>query len=65
MPVALIVGVLKAIIEFFSRFAVIKIRFDSKTEKQMEPSGYFLTECFCLQLTTSSVRLACPDGMGI
>lgn len=41
------------------------MKFESKTEKQKEPSGYFLTECFCLQLTASSVRLACPDGMGV
>lgn len=65
MPAALIVAVLKSIVQIFTRSAVFKIRFDCKTEKQKEPSGYFLTECFCLQLSTSSMRLACPDGMGI
>lgn len=39
---ALIVALLKAIVQFCSRFGVFKIRFDSKTENQKEPSGYFL-----------------------
>jgi len=43
-PTALIVAVLKAIVQFCSRFGVFKIRFDTKTESQKEPSGYFLID---------------------
>lgn len=44
MPTALIVAVLKAIVQFCSRFELFKIRFYSKTENPKEPSGYLLTE---------------------
>lgn len=43
-PTALIVAVLKVKVQFCSRFRIFKIKFDSKTENQKEPSGYFLIE---------------------
>lgn len=42
-PTALIVAVLKAIVQFCSGFELFKIRFDSKIENPKEPSGYLLT----------------------
>lgn len=44
MSTALTVTVSKAMVQFYGRSGVFKIRFDSKTEIQKGPSGYFLIE---------------------